>query len=466
MGTLGSISTSTRDLLAGRDRPIAAWDAEQGDRSGPDRAVLAEAFAQVRGDTERLADPLEPEDQVIQSMPDVSPTRWHRAHTTWFFETFILGDPAFWSDPKDMPEPVEPSYAYLFNSYYQQVGPQFPRHKRGLLSRPTCADVARYRKQVDQRMAALVETCSDDVLNQLSNRMVLGLHHEQQHQELLLMDIKHVFSENPLLPTYAPGADGDAAGGARSSTTEVEPPPFSWTGFDGGEFFIGASNGFHFDNEGPRHVSLIGDFELANRLVTSGEWLSFIEDGGYERPELWLSDGWATRCAQGWSAPLYWFRREGRWHEFTLNGPRPVLKSSPVVHVSGYEADAFARWAQARLPTEFEWERAADSLGTESSEPNIGFRYLQPRPAEDVQLLQQLIGDVWEWTSSPYIGYPRYRPPHGAIGEYNGKFMSGQMVLRGGSALTPPGHIRTTYRNFFPPHSRWMFGGLRLARDT
>lgn len=466
MEQLASVSETTRRVLTGA---LSSDDVSA-------RDAVSEAFTQIRDITERLAEPLEPEDQVIQSMPDVSPTRWHRAHTTWFFETFLLSDERFWAAGASPPQPIDPTYDYLFNSYYQQVGPQFPRNKRGLLSRPTCSEVARYRQLVDRRIIDLVQTCPPDTLADLLSTVTLGLHHEQQHQELLLMDIKHVFFENPLMPAYGDPADDAIA---------VERPVGQrWSSFEGGEVPIGTDVGFHFDNEGPAHNALLIDFELCDRPVTAGDWQEFIEDGGYERPELWLSDGWATRTQQGWGHPLYWFRRDEHWYEFTLYGPRPLDLVAPVVHISGFEADAYARWSSARLPTEFEWEHACRTSGSaDDASANLGLTHLRPRPLPRIRsqperdsdaesargrrpVLEQMLGDVWEWTASPYVGYPRYRPAAGAIGEYNGKFMSGQMVLRGGAAITPPGHIRATYRNFFPPHSRWQFGGLRLARDA
>jgi ergothioneine biosynthesis protein EgtB len=390
------------------------------------RATLHADYQRVRDATEALAAPLSPEDQVVQSMPDVSPTKWHRAHTTWFFETFLLEASLAGYVPFD------PAYRYLFNSYYEGVGPRHPRPARGLISRPSVHDVASYRRHVDDAMHALIDRCSPDD----AALVELGLHHEQQHQELLLMDIKHVLHCNPTDPAY--GHDGPP-GRATASR---------FVGVTGGNVEIGHDGaGFAFDNEGPRHVVHLEPFLLADRLVSAGEWLEFVAAGGYRRPELWLSDGWYAVEANGWRAPLYW-RDDGvdGWTVFTLAGRRPLDLAAPVVHVSHYEADAYARWAGARLPTEFEWEHAVRSL-----------------PAGT---LRQVDDEAWQWTASAYLPYPRFRPAPGAVGEYNGKFMSGQVVLRGGARITPPGHTRVTYRNFFPPGSRWLYGGVRLARDA
>jgi ergothioneine biosynthesis protein EgtB len=400
--------------------------------SGPsidaaERIALHEHYRSVRDRTEELAAPLSDEDQVVQSMPDVSPTKWHRAHTTWFFETFLL------SPRSERYEAFDPAYAYLFNSYYETVGPRHPRPERGLLSRPSVAEIARYRVHVDNAMHDLIERCDASA----AALVVLGLHHEQQHQELLLMDIKHVLHCNPTDPAYL---------------TELYMPRAAdsaeFVSVHGGDVEVGASGpAFCFDNEQPRHVVYVERFEIADRLVRAREWLEFIADDGYNRADLWLSDGWAAVNANGWDAPLYW-RDEGHgeWTVFTLGGRRELDPEEPVVHVSHYEADAFARWRDARLPTEFEWEHAVT----------------QGAP----DLLHEVDDTAWQWTASAYLPYPRFRPAAGAVGEYNGKFMSGQMTLRGGARETPPGHTRLTYRNFFPPASRWMFGGVRLARDV
>ena len=378
-------------------------------------------YSQVRDRTEALAAPLTPEDQTIQSMPDVSPTKWHRAHTTWFFETFVL------TPHLAAYEAFDPAYGYLFNSYYEAVGPRHARPERGLLSRPSAADIGDYRAHVDDAMASLLAAPPPEV----AALVELGIQHEQQHQELLLMDIKHVFSVNPVEPLY-----GESGPHPRPVTGAP-----AWVPVDASVAAIGHDGeGFAFDNESPRHDVLLTAAEVAGAPVTCGDWLAFIDDGGYGRPELWLSDGWATVQAEGWSAPLYWRADDGGWTVFTLAGRRPVDPTEPVCHVSYYEADAFARWAGARLPSEAEWEVASAQLdGT---------------------------GEVWEWTASPYGPYPGFRPAAGAVGEYNGKFMVNQHVLRGGACVTPDGHARPTYRNFFPPAARWAFTGLRLARDA
>ncbi len=390
-----------------------------------------------------LADGLAPEDTVVQTMPDVSPTKWHLAHTTWFFEEFVLGAflPGY--------ERVQAGYDYLFNSYYNLVGPMFPRARRGLVSRPTLAEVFAYRERVDAAVTALLAERGDD--EALAARVLLGCHHEQQHQELVVTDIKHVLAQNPLAPAWRqlPPPAMDA------------PPPLSWSEFPGGAVEIGhAGVGFAFDNERPRHRVWLGAYALADRPVTNAEYRDFIGDGGYRRPELWLSDGWARVRAEGWRRPLYW--QEGEEREFTVAGTRALEPAAPVCHLGHYEADAYARWAGARLPTEAEWENAAGAQAIAGDFADGG--RLQPSPVA-VGSLAGLWGGVWEWTASAYLPYPGYRPPAGAIGEYNGKFMSGQMVLRGGSCATPADHIRASYRNFFYPHQRWQFAGLRLAKD-
>jgi ergothioneine biosynthesis protein EgtB len=405
-------------------------------------ASLADRYQAVRALTELLATPLSPEDQTVQSMPDVSPTKWHRAHTSWFFETFLLGPYA--------PGYTEfhPSYSYLFNSYYEAVGQRYARPNRGLVSRPGCADVARYRRHVDQHMTGLLEGKLDPAAASLVD---LGLHHEQQHQELLLMDIKHVLSLNPLNPPYV---DFSAR-----ETTQSEPSG-GWSEHAGGETEVGQrGGGFCFDNETPSHAVLLAPFALAEQFVTCGEWIEFIQDNGYRRPEFWLSDGWAAVQADGWTAPLYWEQDGSGWSVFTLGGRRPVDPTEPVCHVSYYEADAFAHWSGARLPTEFEWEAVA------ATQPLHG-RFLDPdRPHPQARKDPAWYGDVWVWTASAYLPYPGFRPAAGGVGEYNGKFMVNQHVLRGGSCVTPAGHVRATYRNFFPPSARWPFTGVRLARD-
>lgn len=417
------------------------------------RAELIRRFHEVRAVSERLIEPLDPEDCVVQSMPDVSPTKWHLAHATWFFETFVVapGTPGY--------EPACPEFRYLFNSYYNTVGAQYPRPQRGLLTRPTLAEVRDYRARIDERVSRLL--AAPAVSEELCRLVELGLHHEQQHQELLLMDIKHVLSQNPLLPAYRPAST--------SETRLVEPAALDWVAAAGGLVEIGAgASGFSFDNERPRHRVWLEPFALARRLVTNGELVEFVEDGGYRRPDPWLADGWATVQREGWEAPLYWIRRDGAWHEYTLRGGlRPLDPASPVCHVSLYEADAFATWAGARLPSEAEWESA---VGKQPVEGNLlDADELQPIPASVTgagdSAIRQAFGDVWEWTASAYLPYPGFRAPAGALGEYNGKFMCNQHVLRGGACVTPGSHIRPTYRNFFSPHCRWMFAGIRLARS-
>jgi ergothioneine biosynthesis protein EgtB len=424
-------------------------------RSDP-RATWAERFSAVRAASVALTAGLLPEDQTIQSMPDVSPTKWHLAHTTWFFETFVLAayQPGY--------QAFDPAYLYLFNSYYQQVGPRHPRPERGLLSRPGVADIARYRAAVDAAVLALIARAGTGPWQAIAPLLELGLHHEQQHQELILMDIKHVFSVNPLRPCYRAGAIE-----RRAALQPVpQPAPAAWATFAGGLAEIGhAGSGFAFDNEGPRHKVWLEPFRLATRAVTCGDYAAFIADGGYRRPEHWLSEGWNAVEAGRWRAPLYWDPDAGTL--FTLAGMLPLDPAEPVCHVSFYEADAFARWAGKRLPSEAEWEIAAQSalLAKDLAGNFVDRGRLHPAPATG-DGLDQLFGDVWEWTASAYAPYPGYRAAAGAIGEYNGKFMSRQMVLRGGCAVTPPGHVRTTYRNFFPPAARWAFSGIRLAEDV
>jgi len=406
--------------------------------------VLAARYSRIRRVSLEICEPLQTEDFVVQSMPDASPTKWHLAHTSWFFEQFLLkpllaGYRAF-----------HPDFEYLFNSYYQSVGRMHARPQRGLLTRPTVDEVLRYREHVDEHMQKLLRARPDD--EKLLAVGTLGVNHEQQHQELMLTDIKHLFSLNPLLPAYRPGADepNDAAA------------PMHFIPFDGGIREIGASGKhFCFDNELPRHRTLVEPYALADRLVTSGEYLEFIRDGGYRRPEFWLSDGWSTVVREGWTRPIYW--RESLDSEFTLHGLQPLRITAPVCHVSFYEVDAFARWAGARLPSEAEWELAAESLPVIGNLLNSGA--LHPIAAGVQAGMKQMFGDVWEWTASPYSAYPGYQPPPGALGEYNGKFMCNQLVLRGGSCATPADHVRASYRNFFYADARWQFMGVRLARN-
>jgi ergothioneine biosynthesis protein EgtB len=402
-------------------------------------------YQTVRGVTEDLIQPLKPEDTVVQTAIHVSPTKWHLAHTSWFFETFVLSE--YVPDYK----PFHPQYRYLFNSYYNGIGEPFPRERRGMLSRPTLSEVKEYRAHVNECMSAIYD---DGLVNEeIQERITLGLQHEQQHQELILTDIKAVLSENPLAPAYC-----DAPAGPARSESSSE-----WLAFEEGLREIGhVGDGFFMDNEGPRHRAYVQAFELASSPVTNREFLRFVEDAGYQRPEFWLADGWACAQQAGWTAPEYWKRSQDRWSIWTLAGQRPLWDSTPVCHVSFYEADAYARWAGARLPTEEEWEVAAEGRALEGNFLESGNYH--PMAASDKNESLQLFGDVWEWTSSPYRPYPRYQPSQGAIGEYNGKFMCNQMVLRGGSCVTSRTHIRSTYRNFFEPYARWQFSGLRLAK--
>ncbi|MEO8605031.1 MAG: ergothioneine biosynthesis protein EgtB [bacterium] len=418
-----------------------------------DAASLAARYLAVRTLSEQLRAPLSAEDCQAQSMPDASPTKWHLAHTSWFFETFILANGR--SDYR----PFDPAFRVLFNSYYQQVGAQHPRPQRGLLTRPSLDDVLAYREHVDTALLALLQ--AGDARAAAATPLIdLGLHHEQQHQELLLTDAKHLLAGNPLRPAYRPATELPAPA-TNSGGGSIE-----WRAHDGGVWKIGhTGDGFGFDNEQPRHAVLLEPFALATRLVTNADYAAFIADGGYRRPDLWLSDGWAMVAARGWSAPLYWESIDGAWWEFTLAGLQPLDAAAPVCHVSFYEADAFAAWAAARLPTEAEWEVAAAPRPVSGNFLDSGA--LHPRPAPpSCGDATQLFGDTWEWTRSAYAPYPGYRPPTGALGEYNGKFMCNQLVLRGGSCATPRDHVRATYRNFFPPEARWQFSGIRLAKDA
>lgn len=414
------------------------------------RELTAAQYRATRALSLELASPLSAEDQIIQSMPDVSPTKWHLAHTTWFFETFILN-----SHARDYRE-FDPAYNYLFNSYYEGVGARHPRPERGLLSRPPLSDVLAYRAHVDEAMAGVLE--DDQLWPTIAPLVCLGLHHEQQHQELILTDIKHVFSCNSLKPAYAPAEPGI------SHATDL-----GWVEFDGGLAEIGRRelndrfDRFTFDNEGPVHKVWLEPFALADRLVTNSEYLAFIEDGGYEKPDFWFMEGWETVKAEGWQAPAYWQKGGEAWQIFTLSGPRDLDPNEPVCHVSHFEADAYARWAGRRLPSEAEWEVAAAGVGDDGNLLSSGA--LHPRSAAAGDSLRQIYGDVWEWTGSAYTAYPGFKPAAGAVGEYNGKFMANQWVLKGGSCATPKGHIRSGYRNFFPSSARWQFTGIRLADD-
>lgn len=407
------------------------------DSSQPER--LAQRYQTVRATTMARAAPLSAEDQCIQSMPQASPTKWHLAHTSWFFEAVVLQPHAAGYRVFDE------RLAYLFNSYYESLGARLPRPDRGLLTRPSLAQVHAYREHVDAAMLHFIATALPGADRSVRALIELGLNHEQQHQELILTDILHALSCNPLLPPYQPYQDAGASARPAPGATL----PMQWLGLPGGVVHVGhAGADFAFDNETPRHAVLLQPFELADRLVTCGEYLQFIEDGGYRDPACWLSDGWAAAQAQNWQAPAYWLApgdarsRAQHWQVFGLHGVRPLQADAPVAHLSFYEAAAFAQWAGARLPTEYEWEAACAAPG-----------------------VRQMSGHVWQWTRSSYDPYPGFRPLTGAVSEYNGKFMVGQLVLRGGSCATPPGHERTTYRNFFPPDARWQFSGLRLARD-
>ena len=412
--------------------------------------TLVKRYQQVRQLTEQLCQPLETEDYVIQAMPDVSPPKWHLAHTSWFFETFVLS--AACPDYRAL----HAAYAYLFNSYYVAAGERYARPNRGILSRPTVEEVYRYRAYVDQHMTAFLEALHGEQFDTWAPIVELGLHHEQQHQELLLTDLKYNFACNPLRPTYV--------------RREHPPRPqrvsaLQWLSLPEGVYRIGHDGqGFAFDNESPPHRSFVEPFQLASRLITNGEYLAFMADGGYARPELWLSMGWDTVQREGWKAPLYWEQQDGTWWMMTLAGMQPVQEAEPVCHVSYYEAEAYARWAKARLPTEVEWEVAARPLPIAGN--FVEQRTFHPMPIDqtDVGPLAQMFGDVWEWTQSHYSPYPGYTAPPGALGEYNGKFMANQFVLRGGSCATSVSHIRPTYRNFFPADARWQFMGIRLAR--
>lgn len=413
-------------------------------RTQSDTRSLRARFEAVRSETERLAAPLSAEDQLVQSMPDASPAKWHRAHTTWFFETFVLNGASGY-------QPYDAAFNFLYNSYYEAVGARHPRPARGLVTRPSCEEVRAYRAHVDAAMLSRLEAGS---LSAESLSLVeLGLHHEQQHQELLLTDILHAFAQNGTHPAY----QGHKPIDARTA------PPMSFVEYAGGLVEIGHDgDGFAFDNEAPRHRVWLEPFRLADRLITNGEWLEFIAAGGYRDPAHWLSDGWQCVQNEGLCAPLYWQERDGAWFSMTLSGLQPLNTQAPVTHISHYEADAYARWRGKRLPTEAEWELAASGL----SDHGGNFRdsgALRPLPSRDDM---QLFGDCWEWTASPYVAYPGFRAAEGAVGEYNGKFMVNQMVLRGGSCVTAAGHVRASYRNFFYPHQRWQFTGLRLAETV
>lgn len=407
--------------------------------------ILEKYFA-VRHLTEEICRPLITEDYVVQSMPDASPAKWHLAHTTWFFETFILSCFNWY-------KPFNSLYKYLFNSYYVQVGERFERSKRGLLSRPSVEEIYDYRKYVNENIKKIFSVVNNE---EFSFLMELGINHEQQHQELIVTDIKHMFSQNPLNP-----------GLSKLESKKTKTPSLNWVNFKEGIYSIGSDEGsFVFDNETPIHKEYLESFQLASRPVTNKEYLQFITDGGYDNQILWLSDGWAAKEENKWNAPLYWSKKEDTWFYYTLNGFKEINPDEPVCHISFYEADAFASWSEARLPTEFEWEVASSKIHIEGNfiESKL-FHPSQYLLNKNENSLIQMFGDVWEWTRSSYSPYPGYRPLKGALGEYNGKFMSNQFVLRGGSCATPESHIRKTYRNFFPPSARWQFSGIRLAKN-
>ncbi|MEI5688224.1 ergothioneine biosynthesis protein EgtB [Sphingomonas kyungheensis] len=407
------------------------------------RAALAERFRHVRALTLALAAPLSDADATVQSMPDASPTKWHLAHTTWFFETFVLRDHVAGYRLHDE------RFPFLFNSYYEAEGRRHARDRRGMITRPSLDEVRAYRAHVDDALLAAL----DDLPDAARELVTLGCHHEEQHQELLVTDILHLFGENPLEPAIWPAAP---------KVPVAMPGPIGWIDHAGGIVRVGhGGEGFAFDCEGPRHDALLAPHAIADRTVTNGEWAAFIADGGYRDPAYWLADGWAWVKAEGIAAPLYWEQRDGTWTRFGLDGRRPIDPAAPVTHVSLYEADAYASWAGARLPTEFEWEAAAQAHDSHAGNQMDAAGPVEPRPAAG----PAFFGNVWEWTGSAYRPYPGFRPVAGAVGEYNGKFMSGQFVLRGGSCATPRGHARACYRNFFYPHQRWQFTGVRLAKD-
>jgi len=412
------------------------------------RRFLLLYFKDIRRQTHELCAPLAVEDYVIQTMPDVSPPKWHLAHTSWFFETFLL-IPFFKSY-----RVFHAQFGYLFNSYYETIGLFYPRAQRGLLSHPTTQAIYQYRAYVDEHIEELIESVAEGYWETFYNRMILGLHHEQQHQELMYTDIKHIYATNPLRPVYKA-----TVAGASDCSAKIE-----WLSYNGGLVKIGhEGKDFAFDNETPRHHVYLEGFCCASRLVTNEEYKEFIEAGGYRRPEYWLSDGWKTVNENQWMAPLYWEKIDNEWWSMTLAGMRRVDNDEPVCHVSYYEADAFARWSGKRLLTEAEWEHAASGFEIRGNFRESG--HLHPLAAQAGKSPRQIFGDVWEWTQSPYVPYPGYRTPEGAIGEYNGKFMCNQMILRGGSCVTPSTHMRVTYRNFFFPADRWQFTGIRLGED-
>jgi len=418
------------------------------DQDRHSRKTLTERFKSIRGFSQQLVEPLETEDFVVQAIENTSPTKWHLAHVSWFYETFVLEKAI-----ADY-ESLHPQYSYIFNSYYLQTGEPHTRSKRGLLSRPTVEQVFEYRKYVDEQILNFLEQATEEELAEYGPVIEIGNHHEQQHQELMLTDLKYMFAQNPLYPEYK----------ALSALEGKKPEPMKWVSFDEGIYKIGnEGDEYTYDNEHPRHRKFLEPFALSDRLVTNGEFMDFMEDGGYKRSELWLDDGWATVNERNWEAPLYWINKDGEWYHYTLGGLRKVNPNEPVTHVSYYEADAYARWADARLPREAEWEVAAGDKPYKGNFVEDG--HYHPRPLQENNgALKQIYGDVWEWTMSAYEPYPGYKPLPGALGEYNGKFMCSQYVLRGGSCATSQTHIRKTYRNFFYPDARWQFNGLRLAK--
>lgn len=409
---------------------------------------LLNQFKKIRAFSNYLVEPLEAEDFVIQPMENASPTKWHLAHTSWFFETFVLG--------KFLPEfeSLHPQYAYFFNSYYLQTGVPFSRANRGMLSRPTVKEVFEYRAYVNEQMEQFIENASEELWDEAAFIVEIGNHHEQQHQELILTDLKYLLAQNPLLPAYRD----------QELKESLKVSPINWVSFEEGIVEIGSKGGeFTYDNEHPFHRTFVQDFEMADRLVTNGEFLEFMKAGGYEKSPYWLDEGWSTVRSEGWNSPLYWYKTNGEWMQFTLSGARKIDLNEPVTHVSYFEADAFARWKGVRLPTEQEWEHACGSLKAEGNFVDEDHFHPIANQAQE-EGLKQMYGDVWEWTMSSYSPYPNYKPLPGALGEYNGKFMANQYVLRGGSCATSKSHIRKTYRNFFPTSAKWQFSGIRLAR--
>lgn len=439
----------------------AAGESDAIPRSHNAESLLA-AYESVRATTIRLVAPLSAEDCAVQAMPDASPAKWHLAHTTWFFEAFVLepNTPGY--------KPLNDTYLYLFNSYYNSMGDQYARPNRGLLTRPSLDEVLDYRRAIDDRIKAFIESASAKLIRRIAPVIIIGLNHEQQHQELILTDIKVLLFANPLYPAY------HTPDGPNTDAASASPPELRWVRIEEGLRQIGhAGDDFAYDNETPRHRVWVDAFEIADRPVTNGDFAEFIADGGYERPDHWLSDGWTTIRSHDWKAPWYWLPHEDGWRQFTLAGMKELDPAEPVCHVSYYEADAYARWAGCRLPTEAEWEVSAAEAGETERGSLVDDERFRPNPiatqADDAASpprMRRMIGDVWEWTASAYAAYPGYKPPAGALGEYNAKFMCDQLVLRGGACTTSRSHIRLTYRNYFPADARWQYSGLRLARDV